>query len=109
MPQVMMSSPHTPTKVVLLKMLRKHTYRPQATVRNCLYLPFVLFLTGPSKEPAMKVISKAAVIVEKYRQRAIYSYTNKEVEHEEGSRIVSDLRRSCYFLIVYRWPRGMLV
>ena len=37
MPQVMVSSPYTPTKVVLRIMLRKHTYRPHATVRNCLY------------------------------------------------------------------------
>lgn len=56
MPQVMMSSPYTPTKVVLQKMLREHTYMPQAIVRNCLYPPFASFLTGPSKEPAMNDI-----------------------------------------------------
>jgi hypothetical protein len=33
----MVLNPYTPTKVVLRKMARKHTYRPQAMVRNCLY------------------------------------------------------------------------
>ena len=45
MPQVMMSSPPAPTKVVLRKMPSKHTYRPQAAVRNCLYPPFASFFS----------------------------------------------------------------
>ena len=38
-------NPHTPTKVVLQKVACRHTYRPQATVRNCLYGLFDSFFS----------------------------------------------------------------
>ncbi len=42
----MVPTPDAPTKVVLRKMLSKHTYRPHATVGNCLRSPFDSFLTN---------------------------------------------------------------
>jgi hypothetical protein len=50
-PRVRILGPeHHPTKVVLWKMARKHTYRRLATIRNCLVaLCDLVFLMGTVK------------------------------------------------------------